>query len=388
VNVGVDLTGLLGLGINNFYLFIESIINASDAVVNISRSPALWWADTSFPRIDNFILEKRYNDDFEFTLTEKSINVSTGATTQRILRFVFNQGTVAEYIDGVQVLVPTFSATEVPQYSETYSFFSYSHSHTTVEEILMCPIDLTINDPFNASLQNDNCSSLTVNCDCSKITFGDNSNYDNGMPGHDSELFTSRIITITKPNGGTYIYATADYEGADEVIQPHYASSNTFVYNFQQGDVDGIYEIELCTYPDWNATITYELPIGIIVKRNGKLYKIIATNTNADPSDAANSIYWTEYSCVGNCSDTRYCTKEKVVVLCLSLLKCYKTLVKQAFCGIDTNPCKPICENKQFMNAMKFKVVMDELEFSVCARDWISAQAQIDILNSLCCCNG
>lgn len=384
VTVGIDTTGVLGLGINNFYKFIDSLIEFYGINVNISRSPDLWWSNNSFPRLNNFILEKRYNDNFEFTVSEKTIDTGTLVETIRELRFVFDGGTVAEYIDGVLCASPATPNTQLPQYSETYSFFSYSYAHTSVEEINSCPIY----SPFSASLQNDLCSSLTVNCDCTKITFGDNSNYDNGLPGHDSELFTSRIITIHKPNGGTYVYATADYTGADEVIPAHYSSSNAFVYNFQQGDVDGIYEIELCTYPDWNEAVTYELFIGAIVKRNGKLYKVTATNTNADPSLSANSAYWAEYSCVGNCNDTRYCTKEKVVVLCLSLLKCYKTLVKQAFCGIDTNPCKPICDNKQFMNAMKFKVVMDELEFSVCSKDWISAQAQIDILNSLCCCNG
>jgi hypothetical protein len=55
---------------------------------------------------------------------------------------------------------------------------------------------------------------------------------------------------------------------------------------------------------------------------------------------------------------------------------------------MELNPCKPMCDNLQFLNAMKFRVTMDALEFSVCAGDWISAQKQIDILNKICCCNG
>lgn len=375
----------LGLNYNNFYQFVEGIINTNDISVNISRSPALWWSPESFVRLDNFILEKYWDDDFEFTVEATYIDNQDDSVIYTVEnRYVFNQETVNHYVDGVNINTIPGEEGVVPQFSDAYSFFSFNYNYTTIEELNNC----TQLPLFNAIIQNNSCSGITTNCDCTKITFGDNSTYINGIPGHGFDMFTSRTITITKPNGDKYVYGTSDIEGVDEVIQPHYNSSNVFVYNFQQGDVDGIYEIELCTYPDWQSDITYELVYGSIVRKDGKLYKIIATNTNADPSIPANSAYWAEYSCVGNCNDTRYCTKEKIVVLCLSLLKCYKTLVKQAFCGIDTNPCKPICDNKQFMNAMKFKVVMDELEFSVCSRDWISAQAQIDILNSLCCCNG
>jgi len=73
--------------------------------------------------------------------------------------------------------------------------------------------------------------------------------------------------------------------------------------------------------------------------------------------------------------------------LCISLLKCYKKLVADAFCSISNNPCKDLCSNKQFQNAMKFRVTLDAIEFSACAGDWDSADKQIDILNSICCCS-
>lgn len=390
INVSSSLTDA-GYGANNFYQFFKWIVDSFSLPIDVSKSPkayfdpeyynpAYTWYPTPYPFLDNVILEKYYDDNFEFEYVETVIDLSDNSEASHTHKYVWNGESASYFRDGVDE-----TNVETVQPADVFSFFSYDYNYNVIEEINSCPIY----EPFNASIQNDACSGITVNCDCTKITFTDNSNYDsNGLPGHDGELFNSRIITITKPNGGKYIYATSDYEGADEVIPPYYDSSNTFIYNFQQGDIDGIYEVELCSYPDWNQAVTYELFIGAIVKRNGKLYKVTATNTNADPSIPANSAYWAEYSCTGNCNDTRYCTKEKIVVLCLSLLKCYKTLVKQAFCGIDTNPCKPICDNKQFMNAMKFKVVMDELEFSVCSKDWISAQAQIDILNSLCCCNG
>jgi hypothetical protein len=384
--IGVDYSGA-----NNFYLFFKWMVDSFSIPIDVAKSPRFYfdpefynvaytWYPTPYPGLDNIILEKYYDDNFEYEYTETIVDLSDNSEESTVHKFIWDGESASYFRNGSDQ-----TNVETVQPADVFSFFSYGYEYDTIEEINSCPIY----EPFNASIQDDTCSGVAVNCDCTKITFEDNSNYDsNGLPGHDGELFNSRIITITKPNGGTYVYATSDYEGADEVIPPYYDSNNTFVYNFQQGDVDGIYEIEVCAYPDWNGAVTYELFIGAIVKRNGKLYKVIATNTNADPSIPANSTYWVEYSCDGNCNETRYCSKEKIVVLCLSLLKCYKTLVKQAFCGIDTNPCKPICDNKQFMNAMKFKVVMDELEFSVCSKDWASAQAQIDILNSLCCCNG
>lgn len=380
VTVGIDNTGLLGLGTNNFFKFLESVIDTYDVPVKVSKSPELWWAPEDFPRIINFILEKYYDDNFEFTVIE---SITTGpSTVSRELRYVFNGSTVTNYIDGVDIT--TFRPDiEWPQYSELYSFLSYNYTYEIVDEINKCPIF----DPFQASLLTDGCANIKISCDCKKMTFADNSNYmTNGLPGHDPELFTSRKITIKRPDGTTYVYGTSDVVGANQIIQPHYSSSNQFAYNFTSSDVDGIYEITLCSYPDWNAEVFYEAFIQTIVRRNGKLYKVISSNTNLDPSNPANAAYWVEYTCDVDCDNTRYCTTQKVAVLCISLLKCYKDLVSEAFCSVKKNPCKDICDNKEFINAMKFRVTLDGLELAICSNNWIDAQSHIDILKSICCC--
>jgi hypothetical protein len=382
VSVGVDLTGALGLGTNNFYKFLESIVDANDLPVKVSKSPGLWWAPEAFPRIINFILEKYYDDDFEFTMVEtQTVGPSVVSQTNR---YVFNGNTVLHTINGVNV-VTYLSNVEWPQYSQLYSFLSYGYTYTTIEEIQSCPIF----DPFNTSLLTDGCANIKVSCDCKKMTFADNSNYiTNGLPGHDPELFTSRTIRIKKPNGSFYVYGTPDVANTDQVIQPHYSSSNQFSYQFTPNDVDGIYEITLCSYPDWNASVFYESFIQTIVRRNGKLYKVVSSNTNLDPSDPDNINYWVEYTCDVDCDDTRYCTTQKIAVLCISLLKCYKDLVSEAFCSMKKNPCKDICDNKEFINAMKFRVTLDGLEMAICSGQWSDAQDHIDILKSICCCNG
>ena len=258
-----------------------------------------------------------------------------------------------------------------------------------------------ITNPYKTSLLVDNCSSLELSCDCKKLTFKDTSNYvDSDMPGHLSTDFTSRTITITKGDGSTFQLITADVRTnnptaypmatqgiAYNIIPSHLASNNTFTYTLTEADVDGIYSVELCTYPNWRADVFYQTYLKPIVLRDGKLYQAVASSTNADPADPTNSAYWTLYLNTGDCDSTRYCNKQRIVILCISIEDCYRDAVANAFCGMQKNPCKDMCDNKDFMKAMKMRVVMDGLEFAACGFDWINAQNHIDILKSLCCCN-
>jgi hypothetical protein len=376
----------LGNNYNNFYRFVENTINSHALSVKVSRSPSLWWSNNGFGRLDNITLEKYYDDNFEFTVVVNIYDPLTGDELSSIeCRYVFNGETVEYYEDGILMpnTAPFYYAAQV---SDTYSFFSYNYAYDTIEEIPNCPPPTA----FNASLSNsDNCPTVNISCDCKVINFSDTSNYDtNTYPGHDPELFVSRKITMTRPDGSTYVWGTSDIVGANQIIQPHYNSPNTFQYTLTSVDSDGIYDFQLCTYPDWSAEVFYDSFLNTIVHRNGKLYKVISSNSNLDPSAPANINYWVDYICTNDCNNTRYCNSTKIVILCISLLKCYKSLVASAFCSMELNPCKPMCDNLQFLNAMKFRVTMDALEFSVCAGDWISAQKQIDILNKICCCNG
>lgn len=97
-----DSTIDLGNNYNNFYRFVENTINSHTLNVKISRSPALWWAINGFGRIDNIILEKYYDDDFEFTVV---VILYDGATGDELIstefRYVFNGETVAYYQNGI-----------------------------------------------------------------------------------------------------------------------------------------------------------------------------------------------------------------------------------------------------------------------------------------------
>jgi hypothetical protein len=254
---------------------------------------------------------------------------------------------------------------------------------------------------FKASLLVDNCSSLEVSCDCKKISFKDTSNYStNTTPGHESTDFTSRVITITRGDNSTFQLITADVRTNNptlyplskenityKIIPPHNISNNTFSYTFLSTDEDGIWKVELCTYPNWRDDITYQAILKPIVLFQGKLYQAIVDSVNVNPANDTNNVYWVDYVDTSDCSDTRYCTTQRIAITCISIENCYRDAVASAFCAIENNPCKNMCDNKDFMKAMKMRVVMDGLEFASCGLDWATAQKHMDVLKSLCCCN-
>ena len=368
-----------GHGTNNLYLLAQQLVTAHipNESVKISRSPELWWSNDEFNRIPNIIIEKRYDDDFEMTFT-----AAYNSTTAEY-KYVFNEETVEYYVDGSE-----YEGAFVPQFSDSFSFYSYDFVYNTLEELPNCPTAPVVSEQFQSSLQTNGCSNLEIDCECTTLTFADNSNYlTNDMPGHGSLDFNFRVITLTRPDGTTYVYSTVDADGVDKVIPPNYDSSNQFAYIFNNTDTDGVYEVKLCTYPDWKDDVEYVSTLQDIVYRSGSLYKSISTSYNIDPATDTTNTYWMPYTCIGDCTDTRYCTKEKIAVLCISLLECYKQMVKNAFCGIESNPCSNMCDNKEFMQAMKFRITLDALELSVTAGDWTSAARQFEILNSICCCN-
>jgi hypothetical protein len=380
--VGIDTLNIFNEGINNFYKFIESFINLYDLPVKISKSPISWWNEFEDLKFSNFILEKSYDTNFEFTV---NVNVYSSEPFTVLNRYVFDGETVTHFIDGIDVTTYLLPNDGQPQFSDAYSFYSYDYDFETIDQISACPIF----DFFDASLKVDGCSSLSVSCDCTSIKFSDKSNYeDNFLPGHSPELFTTRKIILTKPDGTTYTWGTSNFTDVDQTIPPHFNSSNDFSYALTSFDQDGIYEVQLCTYPDWSPDVYYGSSTSTIVRRGDVLYKAVTSSFNLDPSDLNNSNYWAVYTCSNDCNGTRYCTRERIVVLCISLLKCYKKLVSDAFCSMESNPCRSMCDNKAFMNAMKFRITMDALEFAVCAGDWVSAKKHIEILKSICCCNG
>jgi hypothetical protein len=367
----------------NFSVFLQGVADSINLDITVLPSHPDWWDGVPFPSIDNFSIEQYSDGDINITVEE------TISGTTRELRYVFNGSTAEYYIDGVLHQSPPESSDEIPQYSDEYSFYNnnLSFSYTSTDEVSACPVL----SAFSASLETNGCSNITVDCDCQNITFSDNSNYSgNGLAGHSSEDFDFRRIEIVKPDGETYVFTTdtTDTE-ADEYINAHDNSNNSFTYNFDDDDVDGIYEVKLCTYPTWQSDDYYDSLLNNRVYYNGVVYKQVSSSVGENPELDTDNQYWIPLTDdeQGDTA-TRYCTSSKIVILCISILSCYKASVKNAFCGLDANPCQDVCDNPEFMKAMKLKITLDSLSFASCSGDWNSVKKHIAILKSICCCNG
>lgn len=220
-------------------------------------------------------------------------------------------------------------------------------------------------------------------CTCNKLQIADESILPNDLAGH--SVFGYRKIVVSTPNN-TYCYSSLSTDERDEAINVlAVANVNSFVYNFQDTDKDGIYNVELFNFPLWDETVTYEKVKVPIVFIGGNLYKCIESNINVDPSTDTNNLYWELYEISSDTFKTRYATYSKVVVTCISLDKCYDRLVKEAFCEVESDGCAGLCENKEANKAMKFLITKKALCISEANKDWASVANQLEILNSLCC---
>lgn len=364
----------LGFGVNNVFRHIQATADANNVKVKVKKSPEDWWGVDGFDPLNNFSLEKNTVDRVEISMSVFIYDDSDSLLSVQENVYLFDISSVSHTIDGSPAV------SDLPQTQDEASFYRVNLGVVQLESADSCPFL----EPFCASLDDNGCSTVATDCDCSKISFSDTSNYTNGLAGHDSSFFNHRTITLTKPSG-TYVWSTDAGDDVDEVIPPHYNSSNQFSYSFGDADKDGIYSIKICTFPDWQAGIFYDKTLNNIVYRNGVIYKQVASSTSVDPANDTDNIYWVELS---DTDDTgRYCKEEKIVVLCISILSCYKKLVEEAMCAIEYNPCKNLCENKALLDAMKMRVTMDALDFAFCARKYELAEKHIEILESICCCN-
>lgn len=384
----------LGYFERNFADFMQTLLDSLGISVKITNSHPEWWSLDGYEVMKNFMVEMYSSDSFSFTMTETYDGVS------RELKYSVDGTGATAYIDGVDVTVIPVLASQQPQFDDEYSIYSYPVVANPITEIDCCPVV----SPFYASLFNGCSSTLESTSNCAGLTFADNSNYDNGLLGHDPLFFNHRIITLTRPDGSQYIWSTdgtvgqpipsgcgcslviPQTETIDQLINPHWNSNNIFNYSFTDSDVDGLYEVNICTYPDWQDDIFYDSALNYFVYRNGVIYKQVTSSTGVDPELDTDNVYWT----VALSTDDRgrYCSKARILILCIKIMDCYKKKVEKALCDIKYNPCADMCDNLEFMNAMKMRVVMDAVEFAFKSKRWSLVKEHVSILRALCCCNG
>ena len=238
-----------------------------------------------------------------------------------------------------------------------------------------------------------------TDCDCAKLSFTDNSIWDNTTVGHklsttvpapsgyDNE-FGYRKIIVTRPDGKKYVYSSLSTEARDQaitVLSP--TGIISFDYLFTNADDDGIYTVQLYNFPLWQEDVTYKKASKTIVFKDGILYLGIADGINQDPSTDTTHTYWNPYTITESTDLTRYGVTVKFVVLCRKIMGCYRDFIYNAFCGTVANPCEDKTKNKGFNTAMKLQVLMEALDIASCDSDWSSVQKIIDMLKQICSTN-
>lgn len=224
-------------------------------------------------------------------------------------------------------------------------------------------------------------------CSCGSIVMTDDSVYVNSVAGHDSWGY--RRIVLTDSDGNEKVWSSESSENPDYAITPYDGiNPDAFTFTFATTNTDGVYDAKLYTFPNWSATVTYNSLYGAIVYKDGVLYKIKTTNVGENPTTDTDEIYWEVYEISEDTLATRYAYEEKIVILCISLLKCKEGLIRDAFCSVSSDPCGNMCKNTKFMNAMKFQVTEMAIEISTCAKDWASVEKDIEILKNICRCGG
>jgi hypothetical protein len=245
---------------------------------------------------------------------------------------------------------------------------------------------------------------LTVtgtDCDCQKISFSDDSIWDNTTLGHKltatvpapagfANSFAYRKIIVTRPDGEKYVYSSLATEPRDEIITTLSPTGIiNFDYPFDTADEDGIYTIQLYNFPAWDASVAYKKVSKTVVFYQGVLYMCTTDNTGFDPLSEQShpTPKWTPYTISTSTDLTRYAVTTKLVVLCRKIMGCYRDFIYNAFCGTVSNPCEDKIKNKDFNTAMKLQVIMEALEIASCDNDWEAVKKMVDMLKKNCDCD-
>ncbi len=232
-------------------------------------------------------------------------------------------------------------------------------------------------------------NSLDINDSCSVLSIIDYSNYDtNTDPGHTRADFSDyRKITITTPTGSPWVMSTIAGTGVDQVIATPSSTTDSFSFILRSTDDDGIYSVHICSYPTYNNAAAYLSATLQVVYFNGKLYKCIQDSTGNQPD--VSSLFWEVYSPTEEEELlTKYCTVQKICILCININACYEKSVLKAFCTASENNCNDniLCKNPDFLKTMKILVALEAVEISAAKSAWDEVQKQVDFLKTICNC--
>jgi hypothetical protein len=329
---------------------------------------------------ENITIEKREEDSFEFTYSyfnNTSNPCSTTSNNNKDIRCVFDGVQLNQYVDGIE-----FSS--YPRW--TWDHKSFAPSSFIIGGVEQIPTEASscaiVSSSFNTIVEFTDCG---VDDCCDSLSFTDASTVLNTFDGH--SVFGYRLIRVIRPDGTVYEYSSAASDDPDSIIQVLSTSNNnSFTYQFQSTDTDGVWEVQLYDFPEWDNTVMYNAAYGIVVHQNDVLYICKESNTNVSPEDDTDNVYWEPYTLDDTTLDTRYGESIKKVVLCISLIGCYRKMIEDALCSDDANPCAPLCDNKLLMQATKVRVIWDAILKAECNNDFDRVKELVDMWKSSCSC--
>jgi hypothetical protein len=319
----------------------------------------------NFSTYPNFVVQKFEGDTLDFTF-----KVTYQNNLSDTWRFVFNGIHQLTYQNG----------TEVAMYSTANDRAVIANVNTQIPTPLpncLPPVSFNTNSEIN--IANSLC------CSCTSMTFKDTSVIPNSIPGHD--VFGYRLIRLIRPDDSVFEYSSATSDTPDQLISVLTQNGvNTFTYQFTDPDidVDGIWEVQIYNFPEWQNSVMYTSSLGAIVHKGDKLFKCIQTNTNVNPLTDTTHTYWAEYNLDEATLLTRYGHSEKKVVLCISLIDCYKSLIENYLCNADS--CGSLCDNEGFMKAMRIRIIWDAINIAECNDDYDKISDLITMWKSICSC--
>ena len=252
---------------------------------------------------------------------------------------------------------------------------SYSNCQTCIPPIFILPSKPT----------------LSIDSDCSLIEITDTVDYDSSTElGHlYSDYKDYKVLTITRWDGTTYVYSSLG--DGDEIISAPFVDNSPTTYNFLDSDEDGVWSVEICSYPTWRDDVEYSNNPSseIVVYYDGNLYLKSSIDTSyIGVTPDSNSAMWILYTPTEEeKSISRYCNQEKIVFLCRNIIKCYENKVHSVFCMLDESGCNNdvLCEDEVFLSAFKIRLLLDSIEISTDGLMYDDVVKDINLIKKLCC---
>ena len=232
---------------------------------------------------------------------------------------------------------------------------------------------------------------ISIDSDCSILEITDTVDYSSSTEiGHlISDYKDYNVITITRWDGTTYTYSSIGT--GDETTSVPFVDNSPTTYELLSTDEDGLWQVEICSYPTWNDSVEYgnSLSTEIVVYYEGNLYVRGAGKTfylGFQPDQYSN--LWTLYNPTKEDKlISRYCNHEKIVLLCRSINKCYESKVHSVFCMLDEGGCNDdvLCEDETFLSAFKIRLLLDSIEISTDGLRYDDVEKDINLIKKLCC---